>query len=648
MAAATVATASTPQGTKEPATPCQISTKSAASRTMPREKCPKCSNKIECYAVDTNCSFKMCANVDCTWPFDCENMSQCFEHDATVPSMRRRAKKRKALASKEEQRRVKRLSMVKKDSPGFASMSDAAAIKNNNSSTMQISDSQLSSVLPSAIHTMPSVDSSFATDIGVTALPFLTTEDSGDNSVSQLDDWLAKLCNNTSSAAIASSTAAFADSSGVVGTSSRHTTSSNMLLTQGKYEQIAQNISAADCKNNTEASSGTGVADTLSYPGPCNKPSYNDPLSPYWLESLLLPSSKMNEAFSSVGAANAADRPLVSFEAPATFSFPPLLSQQFSIDGVFGLSTSSPSAAPVSRGSLFDSYKDNVVADIFSVLGSSSSSASALTSTTDALLHPVLSPSSSETVTPTTATVGSVSVPAAGTTAKSPSTAFSDDAVIPRTSRHSSPATSNSESGADDIDANTPFSPDDLAMLIGGGANTKNVPKLLLQPTSSQQSTSAASATVLDPLSALLSPPESASFGMQSVLSKQDEASASGSLGLLDQYYWSSSAPITASTATGTNIKGGSSVLSPVVPASRSASCSDVVPFDISHLFSTQSADTSATVAYSPPSALPAASLASVAPTTMASTPVDDLPAVLDTASIIDKILGKSCTSSAS
>ncbi|KAJ2039817.1 hypothetical protein H4S04_004361 [Coemansia sp. S16] len=46
----------------------------------------------------------MCSNVDCTWPFDCQDMGRCFEHDATVPSMRKRAKKRKALAIKEERR----------------------------------------------------------------------------------------------------------------------------------------------------------------------------------------------------------------------------------------------------------------------------------------------------------------------------------------------------------------------------------------------------------------------------------------------------------------------------------------------------------------------------------------------------------------
>ncbi|KAJ2031517.1 hypothetical protein IWW57_000676 [Coemansia sp. S610] len=46
----------------------------------------------------------MCSNIDCTWPFECQDMDRCFEHDATVPSMRKRAKKRKALASKEEKR----------------------------------------------------------------------------------------------------------------------------------------------------------------------------------------------------------------------------------------------------------------------------------------------------------------------------------------------------------------------------------------------------------------------------------------------------------------------------------------------------------------------------------------------------------------
>ncbi|KAJ1845064.1 hypothetical protein H4S02_006250 [Coemansia sp. RSA 2611] len=69
--------------------------------------CPKCATKVESFSVDTNCSFVMCANTQCTWPFDSRDMSVCFEHDAAVPSIRKRAKKRKQQISKEE-RRIKR------------------------------------------------------------------------------------------------------------------------------------------------------------------------------------------------------------------------------------------------------------------------------------------------------------------------------------------------------------------------------------------------------------------------------------------------------------------------------------------------------------------------------------------------------------
>ncbi|KAJ2392530.1 hypothetical protein GGI23_005200, partial [Coemansia sp. RSA 2559] len=107
MAAATVA-ASISSSPVQAAKHATVSSSSYKAADAGKTKCPKCAHKIEAYAVDTNCSFRMCANLNCTWPFDCDSMAQCFEQDATVPSMRKRAKKRKALASKEEQRRAKR------------------------------------------------------------------------------------------------------------------------------------------------------------------------------------------------------------------------------------------------------------------------------------------------------------------------------------------------------------------------------------------------------------------------------------------------------------------------------------------------------------------------------------------------------------
>ncbi|KAJ2718748.1 hypothetical protein GGI07_005613 [Coemansia sp. Benny D115] len=71
-------------------------------------KCPKCSRRIESFAVDTNCSFRMCSNVDCTWPFEAADMGKYFEHDATVPSMRKRAKKRKLQSAKEDRIKAKK------------------------------------------------------------------------------------------------------------------------------------------------------------------------------------------------------------------------------------------------------------------------------------------------------------------------------------------------------------------------------------------------------------------------------------------------------------------------------------------------------------------------------------------------------------
>ncbi|KAJ1720615.1 hypothetical protein LPJ53_004779 [Coemansia erecta] len=70
--------------------------------------CPKCSRRVESFAVDTNCAFRMCSNVACTWPFECPDMGRYFDHDATVPSIRKRAKKRKAPKDESRKTVVKR------------------------------------------------------------------------------------------------------------------------------------------------------------------------------------------------------------------------------------------------------------------------------------------------------------------------------------------------------------------------------------------------------------------------------------------------------------------------------------------------------------------------------------------------------------
>ncbi|KAJ1894244.1 hypothetical protein LPJ66_005304 [Kickxella alabastrina] len=70
-------------------------------------ECPKCTRQIEAFSVDTNCAFRMCTNPSCTWPFEAPDMAQYFDYDATVPSMRKLAKKRKAHGAKDDQQRLK-------------------------------------------------------------------------------------------------------------------------------------------------------------------------------------------------------------------------------------------------------------------------------------------------------------------------------------------------------------------------------------------------------------------------------------------------------------------------------------------------------------------------------------------------------------
>ncbi|KAJ2807946.1 hypothetical protein H4S07_003495 [Coemansia furcata] len=161
-----------------------------AAKVASGGRCPKCTRRVESFAVDTNCSFLMCSNIDCTWPFDCQDMSRCFEHDATVPSMRKRAKKRKALAIKEE-RRHKRVTL-----------------------------GPLGSVARAALDVL---QPSTQPELGLL---------SGDL------DWLADLCQQPSAA---SSTAANTSSGTPLPTAGHN----DLFLSQGNYQNEIQNYSEA-------------------------------------------------------------------------------------------------------------------------------------------------------------------------------------------------------------------------------------------------------------------------------------------------------------------------------------------------------------------------------------------------------------------
>ncbi|KAJ1952566.1 hypothetical protein EC988_003487 [Linderina pennispora] len=91
--------------------------------------CPKCATSIESFDVDTNCTFAMCPNVECTWPFDSNDMSQYFAQDVAISSLRKRAKKRKAssVTGKEERRHSKKHSKHTLAKPAAAAASRQAA-----------------------------------------------------------------------------------------------------------------------------------------------------------------------------------------------------------------------------------------------------------------------------------------------------------------------------------------------------------------------------------------------------------------------------------------------------------------------------------------------------------------------------------------
>ncbi|KAJ1663397.1 hypothetical protein IW140_001866 [Coemansia sp. RSA 1813] len=662
MAAATMAASistSPSQATKHAAT--SFSKAGGSERT----KCPKCTHKIDAYAVDTNCAFRMCANLDCTWPFDCDNMAQCFEHDAAVPSMRKRAKKRKALASKEEQRRAKRRQSMLDKAPNTPSSRTLSMSAIGADVASQL---HLSAAMPPALTAISST-TPITTDPLTSSLPFLTTPITSssfaeNDSISQLDDWLADLCNSAnvngpSSAVGMQSAVSTADYSSVLG-STISASGSNMLLSQGKYQQDTQSSPAICSKSNAETPSGARAAIPCAH-GPCDS-SYNEPLSTDWLESLLSSSSEssppslpmaapINAASTGTGGGLLTTAPkslLAQQQQPGQISGTSnhcgtesaSFIQQFSIDGALGRDcTFLPSAASnnisCGGGSLFDSGNTNVVADIFSVFGTS----------------------------PTPQPLASTPVAASSANAhSSPSATLVDDAVIPRTSRHPSPTTSNSESGADDIDAHRPISPNELALLIGSNSSGNSVPDGDKgQPVSS-------SAGILDPFSALLSPPSSAHLGLSSGVGKHNangNSNALGGGGALDHCYWPSSvsnalaAPSPTVMERGDSRDSTSSALSSIVPASRSASCSDAMPFDINDLFGTAavttasaSANDSRNAAVSSENDVPLALTSkSLPPSTESTTdnsskPIDSM-AALDTASIIDNILGKSsCTSS--
>ncbi|KAJ2004734.1 hypothetical protein GGI04_002512 [Coemansia thaxteri] len=390
-------------------------------------------------------------------------MRQCFEYDATVPSMRKRAKKRKALATKEERRH-------KRSAPDTAPARSAAA------------------PLPAAAAALPMSGS------------FMPTVDG----LGELSDWLAGLCDPSSSVAQVNRSS-----------SAPH---GNLFLTQGKYQNEQQ------CG---EASSGARDDTSPCALAPGEKPSYMEhPVAKSagddsWLQSLF-----------------ASSHPPVLSNGLTS----PLTTLPLSSGGGGGHSVVAPTVC-----NLFDNPVAN---DLFAAFGTSTPLSSAAVPLS----------------TPRTASFLS-------------SFATADDAVIPRTSRQPSPATSsNSEHGADDMGSQSPLSSDHFAMLIGASGGRDAISKLFDTPSSSS--------ALMDPLSMLLSPPNTAPIAGSAV--GAPAVNAISSIGLLDQYYWPGSQNTTA-TAT-----AKPAVSMSVVPASGSESGLDTsssaavehnVPFNLDHLF---------------------------------------------------------------
>ncbi|KAJ2358139.1 hypothetical protein GGF43_001019 [Coemansia sp. RSA 2618] len=55
----------------------------------------------------------MCSNTQCTWPFDSHDMHTHFMHDSTVPSIRKRAKRRKHSTREPQQQQQPRAKKLK-------------------------------------------------------------------------------------------------------------------------------------------------------------------------------------------------------------------------------------------------------------------------------------------------------------------------------------------------------------------------------------------------------------------------------------------------------------------------------------------------------------------------------------------------------
>ncbi|KAJ1718821.1 hypothetical protein LPJ61_006456 [Coemansia biformis] len=146
----------------------------------------------------------MCANVSCAWPFDSADMDRCFEHDATVPSIRKLAKKRKALATREERRSKRRQSTAPQ--PGTVPLQSLCA--------------------------SPAAEARQAP----TAFTALSTAGGG-GGIGQLSDWLAGLCDGAATPGTLSSGSPAALFGGCLRLPESTGATGSLLLSQGKYQQ---------------------------------------------------------------------------------------------------------------------------------------------------------------------------------------------------------------------------------------------------------------------------------------------------------------------------------------------------------------------------------------------------------------------------
>lgn len=70
---------------------------------MKKSACPTCHSLLSDYSVDTNCTFNMCSNIDCTYPFETPNLSKHFHHDTTLTSIRKKPKRKRHHHKKKSQ-----------------------------------------------------------------------------------------------------------------------------------------------------------------------------------------------------------------------------------------------------------------------------------------------------------------------------------------------------------------------------------------------------------------------------------------------------------------------------------------------------------------------------------------------------------------